>query len=495
MAAGVFASTAPMSSSLAMLTSLEMNCVFVTLVLVNVAVFVFSNGSTGTWVRVWLRLRSDEDDHPPYEANIFTLGTFSTIKDFWKSGAKVTAVLTGITSGGLPYFLLVIALALWFVPLGATKRGIAAGFLLQAVRFEHMLTLAAILLCVALKTDVPLSDLAHLKLRTIFGWGTFAFEIGNLFSYAIVVLLNAVHKSRKDDEKAVDDAALAMASAGAEPPQLQFEGRKILAARLGETWKAVAFGFLTVLNVALVVTGVTVPAIRFTVREIATLVVQTTRREFSVLKIIEAFNGSTRRAESKGVWCSWLGILCMGVPIIAAVFLFVLVCVPMGRTSRTRLFIAALHCHALASADVVFIVIANFATEVAIISDWIINEQAKYVCDAIHDYTKYDGCMKVTGFTLPGFWCLGASTILQNLLYFLLYLVVFRDSLYPGVQAYVPDLLLLNDDRGSRISSGDIITRNPLTDVDANDDCAITLLETSSTSLSPRRAEDPTADP
>mmetsp|Transcript_11621 Transcript_11621/g.38207 ORF Transcript_11621/g.38207 Transcript_11621/m.38207 type:complete len:491 (+) Transcript_11621:859-2331(+) len=481
-----------LEGSLAMRRSLLTSCAFVMCVLGNVALFAFANRSTGTWVRVWLRLRHDEDEYTPYEANIFTLGTFSTIDDFWRSGAKSTAVLTGIAAGALPYVVLLAVLVLWFLPTsffgGASttnRRSLCSAVLLHVVRAEHMLTMAAVLLCVALKTDIPLGDLVDVKLRTIFGWGTFAFEIATLVSYAIVLWLKVEASYEEED----------LTTTGGNT------NKSVMAQQHNRRFPVLA-KVLAVANVAACVCGLVIPAIRFTVREIAEELVQSKRREFSILHIAEALNGSTRRKESKGFWDAWLATFCLGLPLLASLCLVVLFFLGGKKKTKTPprwLFVMALHCHALASADVLFVVMADFAENVAVISDWIVNEQAKHVCDAIHDATKYDGCMKVTGLPLSGFWCLATYTVLNNALFLYLYLVLFQDSLWPSLQAFIRKThsnASLDDDLNDDDLDDENLLRRELEDPlfllpddDDQGDHRVALTS-SSTRSSPRAADD-----
>ena len=78
------------------------------------------------------------------------LEPWSTLRNFWNAGAHATALVTGACTGGLPYAQLLAYLYVWFRPLDAAARGALCGALVQTVRAQHMLTFAAILLCVAL---------------------------------------------------------------------------------------------------------------------------------------------------------------------------------------------------------------------------------------------------------------------------------------------------------------------------------------------------------
>lgn len=406
-------------------------------VLLTTAGFIFANRSTGTWVRVWLRI--DTDDDPVFEANIFTLSTWSTVHDFWRSGARSTALVTGITAGALPYAVLALILATWWCPFDDPKRrSIMAACLLQLVRLEHMLTMAAILLCVALKTDVPLHG-PDLRLRTIFGWGTFAFEMANCCCYGLALAL--CQASGDPEQASVGRRPRSLRYAGAEPILIRLKFKRPRLLRL------VLFA-----NCAIAVVSLTVPCIRFTMRELASDLVKTKVRRFSVIGIVQALAGSTRRAEAKAFWTIWLAAICIVIPVASTLALVALFLLRLAPRTRSMLFIVALHLHATSSADVLFVVIANIAQSISLISSWIVNDQAKDICKTVEKDTRYDGCAVVSGFPLPGFAWLAAHTLLNNALFALLFALVYHDRLHPTVAALVPALPLpddLMDDRES----------------------------------------------
>lgn len=358
--------------------------------LVACAGFIWANKSTGTWVRVWLR--DDADDDPPVEANIFTLSTWSTVRDFWRSGAKSTAVVTGITAGALPYVVLgLIGLVWWLLPQTRT-----AASIFHLVRFEHVLTMAAILLCVALKTDIPLSQ-SVLKVRTVFGWGTFGFELANCLSYLLAL---SIRPRRR----------------------LVAFPRTSIATHAGFFAPAL---IASLFNVLVCILALALPSARFTVRELASDYVSARVRRFSVVDIVFALAGSTRRAEAKAFWTIWLAALCVVIPVASTIAVALVLVVPLHRRGPA-VFFAVEHLHATASADVLFVVLANISQNIGRISSWIVNDQAKDVCDAVKHRTRYDGCALVTGYPLQGFGWLAAHAFLNNALHFALYARIDR---------------------------------------------------------------------
>lgn len=180
-------------------------------------------------------------------------------------------------------------------------------------------------------------------------------------------------------------------------------------------------------------------------RELASDLVKAKVRRFSVSGIVIALAGSTRRAEAKAFWTIWLAAICIVIPIASTLALVALFLLRLAPRTRSMLFVAALHLHATSSADVLFVVIANIAQSIRLISSWIVNDQAKDICHAVDKHSRYDGCAVVTGFPLRGFGWLAAHTLLNNALFALLYAVVYHDRLHPKVAALLPGLPLPND--------------------------------------------------
>mmetsp|Transcript_3944 Transcript_3944/g.5529 ORF Transcript_3944/g.5529 Transcript_3944/m.5529 type:complete len:305 (-) Transcript_3944:70-984(-) len=215
---------------------------------------------------------------------------------------------------------------------------------------------------------------------------------------------------------------------------------------------------LAVANIFITMFALVFPSIRFTVRDLAKDFVQVKRRRFSILGTVMAINGSTRRAEAKAFWCSWLGIFCVALPFLSALYFFIVLLLPT-KNFRFRLFFFALHGHALASADVWFIVLANFAKNIDIISKWIVNDQAEHLCDQIKADTRFDGCMEVTGFPLHGFWWLGAHTILNNALHIILYCAIYPYHTPPRIRKF---LFITSSDCVNEHLSDSTTLENPL---------------------------------
>lgn len=383
-------------------------CYRVCLVVVA-ALFIFANRSTGIWVRV-----SYED---VLEANIFTLTTWSTVNDFWRCGAHEIALTTGITTGALPYALLAALFCAW-----PYRHSLLAAILLQLVRLEHMLTMAAILLCVAFEADFG----SHLRVRTVFGWGTFAFEIANACSYLLALVFC----------RACGDHA----SCGGEGPArclpLVTTSLSSRDKRRGNRTRRIVVGFLCALNACVLVPSLFVPSIGFTFRELASEFVRERSRRMSVVDVVFSIAGATERLEAKAAWTAWLASICVALPVLSAFAVAaMLTATNLSAESSTRIFATVVHLHAISSLDVLFVVIANVALNVGTISDWIVNGQDKAICE--HAIKR--GCAVVTGQTLPGFYWLILHAILNNSLHFFLYAVVYKHTLHACIAKYVPD--------------------------------------------------------
>ena len=76
-----------------------------------------------------------------------------------------------------------------------------------------------------------------------------------------------------------------------------------------------------------------------------------------------------------------------------------------------------------------WVVLSNFATQVSLISVWIVNDTAEQACDAIAEITGTDGCYEVTGKPLLGFYVLALALALHNALFFYTGALVHRPEL------------------------------------------------------------------
>ncbi|KAJ1460442.1 hypothetical protein M885DRAFT_509423 [Pelagophyceae sp. CCMP2097] len=405
----------------------------------NASLILFANRSTGSWVRA--EVDASGADGPVAVANIFQLGTFSTARDFYKSGAHATAVVTGLCTGAMPYAQMAAYALAWFVPLRPHRRGWALSALLLFVRWQRMLTMAALLLAVALKIDVDVG-VAKISVKSIFGWGTFAFELANCASYAVAVSLCALH----DQDALNRGETMTMGAVGNAPKALAFEERESVAYRLyarkaGGCAKLAGVAAVFAGYVAITVFALLRNAIRFTVRGVAANLVKERRRRFSVFKMALALAGSTDRLESKVVWTWWLGALTLAAPVLAALALTFLFLLPLAPRWRALVYVAALHLHCVASADVLWVVLAEFTADVGVISDWIINGQAPVLCEKkIPSDTKYSGCAVVTGYGLSGLFALAGYTAMNLGLFFYVFATLHRQALPAALQRCVPQL-------------------------------------------------------
>ena len=67
----------------------------------------YAQRSTGSWVRLTIAAGRDE----VLRSNVFVITSLSAINDFWVSGARPVAVVTGAATGALPYAQLLASAA------------------------------------------------------------------------------------------------------------------------------------------------------------------------------------------------------------------------------------------------------------------------------------------------------------------------------------------------------------------------------------------------
>lgn len=325
----------------------------------------WGQGSTGTWVRLAVAV----GDYEALTADIFQLSTWSTLRNFWNAGAHATALVTGACTGGLPYAQLLAYLYVWFRPLDAAARGALCGALVQTVRAQHMLTFAAILLCVALYIDAPNPATGlDVEVEVVFGFGVLGFEVANLGSYALAAALARAHAAGASVSKPPGEAPLLgndfdgddarrMASAFETPRALAFDGTASISNTCTASTRAqraalAAGRALVVANVALVWLALTRPALRFTTRGLASKFMDRTRSRVGVVDVARKIDGATRGLRSKRLWTAWTLTVCVLLDVAADLALALVFFAPLPPVVRRRLFSATLHLHALASADV-----------------------------------------------------------------------------------------------------------------------------------------------
>ena len=412
----------------------------------------WGQGSTGTWVRLAVAV----GDHEALTADIFQLSTWSTLRNFWNAGAHATALVTGACTGGLPYAQLLAYLYVWFRPLDAAARGALCGALVQTVRAQHMLTFAAILLCVALYIDAPNPATGlDVEVEVVFGFGVLGFELANLGSYALAAALARAHAAGAPAKPPGEapllgndfdgDDARRMASAFETPRALAFDGTASISNACTASTRAqraalAAGRALIVANVALVWLALTRPALRFTTRGLASKFMDRTRSRVGVVDVAKKIDGATRGLRSKRLWTAWTLTVCVLLDVAADLALALVFFAPLPPVVRRRLFSATLHLHALASADVLWVVLANFAQNITVISAWIIDLNAERLCAAVERLTRFAGCMEETGAVLPGFWVLGCYAVVHNAAFLFVMALAYRGSLPPWVRRRLPRL-------------------------------------------------------
>mmetsp|Transcript_21431 Transcript_21431/g.64076 ORF Transcript_21431/g.64076 Transcript_21431/m.64076 type:complete len:437 (-) Transcript_21431:63-1373(-) len=405
-------------------TSRTETITFLALLVCTVSTAVWAQTSTGTWVRLTIKIGRDQ----LLRANVYILTTFSAINEFWASGAKPVAIITGAGTGALPYAQLLAYAGAWLLPLGPSLRAwLCAGFV-QLVRVQHMLTMAAMLLVVALKVDAPLPDLdAAARVRVVMGWGCFGFELANFTAYGLALWLAAAHAR----------SGPRILALGGAPESLTYEGRAPLFRRVGaRLGSALVLVPLLVIGPALFA-----PVVRFSMHELGRQFVAKKERDFSVYRLAAAFSGSTRRAASRVIWTAWMALFLMIFDLLAALSLAALWFCPLGPRGRRRAAVAACHFHALAAADVLAVVVGQIAAYIPYISSWIIDAMVPDgLCDTVEQKTRFGGCAVVEGRYLWGVGFLGAYAAAKNLAFFYVFAILYREALPRRMRACVPEL-------------------------------------------------------
>lgn len=382
--------------------------------LATTATFLFANFSTGLWVGIWV---SNAEGELLLATNAFTLGTYSTVHDFWTAGAKWTAITVAVLTGALPYVVLLVVVLSWLAPM----RALCAPAL-AVTRFERTLVASACLTAVAIKGDMRLPEELTAKVRGVFGWGAVASEIGVLSSWAL--------------------SAVSLGPIAAPEPRRSAAWTLAVLADLGVTAAALSL-----------------PAVRFTWREFASTLVRDVRRELSVFEVAIAVAGSTRRRVLRRFWTVWFAVFCLGLPLASSLALAVYHLAPhLHDSARTACFRFAVYARTLASLDCFWVVCASFVPEVETITGWIVQANlGDHLCDdLLPRVSRYRGCAKVAGRVLPGFWWLALYTSLDNTI-LLLTVLAPRHRGRPRLSADVRPLLA---EPAASSSDGDPLSTN-----------------------------------
>merc|ERR1712146_130583 len=101
---------------------------------------------------------------------------------------------------------------------------------------------------------------------------------------------------------------------------------------------------------------------------------------------------STIGTGSQAVFTAFMALLCVALPCLIAAGLLVLWWVPLRPREQQFLYDVVRHAHAWSSIEVLWLVVSNFASQVNMISVWIVEDTAKDLCDKVADLTGEDGC-------------------------------------------------------------------------------------------------------
>ena len=415
--------------------SAPVSAAFAAFVASMVAGYVWTNLSTGTYTRLLVYLGDARD--LIVDQVIFTFTSFGSVHLFWQSDARATAILTGVCGGAMPYAFTLAFLGVWFARQCPLRRGFVIAFLMQTTKWTRMLTFAAVLLCLGLKTDARLSDLnAKVELRTVLSYGNFSFEATCVGAFLVMAFLSFCHHLMHPAPTALDLAA----HRGDTAPRA-FASRVLDAAARRQRALALVG---VVANAALLPFSLSLEIIRFTVRYNAGHYVKRPVIAFSTWQMMTHVHTSTLGEGSQVAFTAFLAVLCVALPVAAALGMLALWSLPLRPRAQQLLFDVVRHAQAWSSIEVLWVVLSNFATQVSLISVWIVNDTAEQACDAIADLTGTDGCYEVTGKPLLGFYVLALALALQNALFF-----------YTGSLVHRPELLkLIANVRKAKVADG-----------------------------------------
>lgn len=190
------------------------------LLFMNIALFVWSNCSTGATVEpnVVIRFPKDlqwivheilpnqVDKHGvlAFKDDVFNFTLITSLKHFWKGGAYGLAVLIGVFSGLWPYVKLLTMVVLWFVPATEKLRGKLLHWLDVLGKWSLVDAYVLCLMAVAFgfNTDKTIIGIdIHVDISVRPGWGVYSFVIATMCSLLLSHHLTFLHRQCMDGRK------------------------------------------------------------------------------------------------------------------------------------------------------------------------------------------------------------------------------------------------------------------------------------------------------
>ena len=186
----------------------------------NIALFVWSNCSTGATVEPNIVIRFPKDlrwivhDILPHQIgkdgvlafkdDVFNFTLITSLKHFWKGGAYGLAVLIGVFSGMWPYIKLFTMVILWFVPATEKMRGKLLHWLDVLGKWSLVDAYVLCLMAVAFgfNTDRTILGIEiHVDISVRPGWGVYSFVIATMCSLLLSHHLTFLHRQCMDGRK------------------------------------------------------------------------------------------------------------------------------------------------------------------------------------------------------------------------------------------------------------------------------------------------------
>lgn len=370
------------------------------MIMSNIALFLYSNMSTGAtvephvrvefpaWLAVAVRAMGIHLSHGnvlELRDDVFNFTLVSSLRHFWSSRAYALATLIGLFSGVWPYVKCFAMLIMWFVPASEPVRGRGLHWIDLLGKWSLIDSFFLCLMAVGFGFDTELELLGmgiQVSIMVRPGWGVYSFVIATIWSLFTSHYLSHLHRHAME-RRTWSSAFLESMS---EPPHESLVNRTYAPMERRRRFKCLWLGSVAVWVVLLTALGVTLagqlsPTFRFTFSGLAQLILTPEKQvtDYSMVSIGAKIPHAAREggylAGEGWNWflCAQFFALAFIIPLLRLALLMVLWSVPMTLKTTKRLYSLATILSAWSALDVFLVSIVAAVLEIGQLSAEVIS--------------------------------------------------------------------------------------------------------------------------
>mmetsp|Transcript_8136 Transcript_8136/g.16187 ORF Transcript_8136/g.16187 Transcript_8136/m.16187 type:complete len:1023 (-) Transcript_8136:131-3199(-) len=392
-----------------------------TLLILNAALFTWSNCSTGATVEPdisitfpkefrWLGHKifphqMDESGVVAFKDDVFNFTIFTSLRHFWSGHAYGLAILIGAFSGCWPYIKLFTMMCLWFIPAREKLRGKFLHWLDVLGKWSLVDAYVLCLMAVAFGFDADKSIAGirvKVKMSVRPGWGVYSFVIATMISLCLSHFMTHLHRHAMESR----EFSPALLKSMARPPREQLSNRsyapfprrrRFTCSNIGQfiTW------FVLLGTLSNTLAGQLIRTFEFRFSGIADLILAPEKRNTTYSLVTNGLLLPEACSQggflSGGNWAWFMTIMyfafAMVIPLMMLVTLAILWGVPMTLQSTKRLFHFCQILQAWSALDVFIVSIVAAVLEIGSLSEAIIassfSEQQAGLCKFFKEIPKW----------------------------------------------------------------------------------------------------------